>query len=61
VHRRVKPQKQDYKEGIVGKKCFGREVDSGLWNLKGSFEGRIAGTMDTYMDTNEKGATANVP
>ena len=35
----------------------GRQVNSVFGDRKKRFEGRIAGTMDTYMDTNEKEAS----
>jgi hypothetical protein len=34
----------------------GRQGNSDLWNWKVGAKGRISGTMDTNMDTKEKGA-----
>jgi hypothetical protein len=48
-------------QDLAGNGLYGRQVNTVFWNWKGSFEGRIAGTMDTNMDTNEKEATASVP
>jgi len=40
----------------------GREAKTGiLWNFLAKKKERIAGTMDTYMDTKKKEATASTP